>query len=189
MSQLASTTEWKLPTWITPFVDTCLLHEGVFESVSGRMRFVIELALANIEHETGGPFAAAIFNQDELVSVGVNLVTTQNASSAHAEIVAIAMAQTALDTHDLSTVGSLELVTSTEPCAMCLGAIPWSGLRHVVCGASGDDAEAAGFNEGCKPEPWQRALTERGITLQTGVEKERAAAVFSAYLARGGTIY
>ena len=189
MTELASRTVWQLPDWVQPFVDDWVEAGHVFDTVSARMAFVIDLALGNIEHDTGGPFAAAIFSGETLVAVGVNLVTTQHASSAHAEIVAISMAQAALGTHDLSTAGKLELVTSTEPCAMCLGAIPWSGLTSVVCGAYGEDAEAAGFNEGCKPEPWSRALTERGIKLETGVERVRAAAVFESYLNRGGAIY
>ena len=45
--------------------------------------------------------------------------------------------------YDLGGLGdgrAFELVTTTEPCAMCLGAIPWSGLSSVVCGARDQDA-------------------------------------------------
>ena len=41
-----------------------------------------------------------------------------------------------------------EMVASTQPCAMCLGATPWSGIRRLVCGARDEDAEEIGFDEG-----------------------------------------
>ena len=47
-----------------------------------RMRFVIRLAMENVERSTGGPFGAAVFEArtGTLVSVGVNIVTTANCS-------------------------------------------------------------------------------------------------------------
>ena len=91
------------------------------------MRFVIELARQNIEHRTGGPFGAAIFEttSGKLLAPGVNLVEPAHCSIAHAEMVAIALAQQTRGSYDLGREGTIcELVTSTEPCAMCLGAIP-----------------------------------------------------------------
>ena len=78
---------------------------------------------------------------------------------------------------------------TTEPCAMCFGAVPWSGINELVCGARKDDAESAGFDEGDKPDGWQGALKLRGINVQTDVLREQAAAVFEQYLASGGEIY
>jgi tRNA(Arg) A34 adenosine deaminase TadA len=82
-----------------------------------------------------------------------------------------------------------ELVTSVEPCAMCLGAIPWSGVRQITCGAFGKDAESAGFDEGAKPANWTVALEQRGIRVVRGLLSKEAAAVLHAYHARGGPIY
>ena len=46
-----------------------------------------------------------------------------------------------------------ELVASTEPCAQCFGATPWSGVRRLVCGARGsEDARAIGFERGTEPD-------------------------------------
>jgi tRNA(Arg) A34 adenosine deaminase TadA len=72
---------------------------------------------------------------------------------------------------------------------MCFGAVPWSGIKSLVCGASKKDAEAAGFDEGDKPGKWIRSLQRRGIVVQTGVLRSEAAAVLAAYRAGGGTIY
>lgn len=157
------------------------------------MRFVIELARRNIEHCTGGPFGAAVFEAQSgrVVGVGVNLVETSNCSLAHAEMIAIALAQQTAGGYDLGAQGlpRHELVTSTEPCAMCLGAIPWSGLRRVVCGARGEDAAAIGFDEGAKPADWVGELRRRGIEVVRDVLREEARAVLQQYANAGGLIY
>lgn len=158
-----------------------------------RMRFVIELAHLNIEHQTGGPFGAAIFDMDthQLIGAGVNLVVDSHCSMAHAEMAAIATAQQNLQNFDLGAPGMprCELITSTEPCAMCFGALPWSGIRHLVCGARDADARAIGFDEGPKLPDWITALNERGISVVTDVCREEAAAVLQRYQALNGEIY
>ncbi len=119
------------------------------------------------------------------------MVLTAGSSILHAEVVAILVAQQILDTHDLSAEGlpSYELVTSTEPCAMCMGAVTWSGIRKLVCGARGEDAEAAGFDEGEKPSAWPEALERRGITVLRDICRDQAAAVLQSYRESGGHIY
>jgi tRNA(Arg) A34 adenosine deaminase TadA len=160
--------------------------------IEERMEFVIDLARANIGHRTGGPFGAAVFDDTgNLVSAGVNLVETANCSILHAEMIAIALAQKALGRYDLSDGKRLvyELVTATEPCAMCFGAVPWSGISRLACGARDADARALGFDEGPKMVRWQAALAERGITVVRDLLRKEAAAVLNEYKAAGGTIY
>ena len=158
-----------------------------------RMRFAIRLAMENLEHGTGGPFGAAVFEAKTgtLVSIGVNVVTMANCSHSHAEMVALANAQRELENFDLGAPGfpKHELVTSCEPCAMCYGAIPWSGVRKLVCGARCEDAEAIGYDEGPKPRKWARALEVRGISVAQNVCREEAVAVLREYKKRGGMIY
>jgi len=157
-----------------------------------RVRLAINLARENVERRTGGPFGAAVFEiaSGRPIAVGVNRVEAGRCSSAHAEIVALSLAQAAARTHDLATVpGGCELVTSVEPCAMCLGAIPWSGVRAVVCGATDADARAIGFDEGAKPADWRGELTRRGIEVATGLRAAESAAALRSYLEAGGSIY
>ncbi len=178
---------WRLPDWVEPFVDGWTAD---FDSPSARMRFAAALAMENIRQGTGGPFGAAVFDDRErLIAPGVNLVTEIGVSAAHAEIVALGMAQQRVGSFDLSAGGAFELVTSVEPCAMCLGAIPWSGVARVVCGASGAEAEAIGFDEGAKPRDWRDALAGRGIEVKTGIEAATCQAVLKAYRQAGGLIY
>lgn len=179
-----------LPDWVAVFVNQ---HSFDFSQREQRMAFVAELAVKNVEAGTGGPFAAAVFSirAAELIAPGVNLVMSANLSSAHAEVVALSIAQQVLQTFDLhaADIDGYELVTSCEPCAMCLGAIPWSGVRRVVCGATESDAAAVGFHEGVKPQPWQMALTSRGIAVETEVNRAAANRAFSRYQQLDGKIY
>lgn len=179
----------RLPEWLRQF---WIAQARPFDTVESKMRFVIELAGQNIERQTGGPFGAAIFDADSgrLIAPGVNIVEPSNCSIAHAEMVAIALAQQAIDSYDLGA-GEMfcELVTSTEPCAMCLGAIPWSGVRRVLCGARGEDACAIGFDEGVKPADWVGALQGRQIEVVQDLCRTEAQAVLQHYRTISGRIY
>jgi tRNA(Arg) A34 adenosine deaminase TadA len=132
-----------------------------------------------------------VYDLDErrLLGCGVNLVTVHNLSCAHAEIVAISLAQQARGNWNLGSGGAVELATSCEPCAMCFGAVPWSGVKRLVCGARKEDAEAAGFDEGDKPQEWRKSLAGRGIEVICGVFRDEAAEVFDHYPKNAGTIY
>ena len=179
-----------LPAWLDPF----LRRRGeVLGTVAERMQLAIDLSRLNGQHRTGGPFGAAVFEEPSgrLLSVGVNVVVSARCSVAHAEIVAIVLAQRARGNYDLGVQGSppCQLVASCEPCAMCLGAIPWSGVRSVVCGALGEDAESIGFDEGAKPAHWVATLESRGVTVMQGILREQARAVLLEYRQSGGVIY
>jgi tRNA(Arg) A34 adenosine deaminase TadA len=178
----------ELPEWINAFT----AEYEVSTDPQAQMAFVLAAARSNIELETGGPFAAAVFDaaSGELISLAVNLVTTQGLSTLHAEMLAIALAQSRLGTYDLSESGRrLRLVSSTEPCAMCLGAIPWSGLKELHTGARDADARAIGFDEGAKPDDWVGSLNERGITVLTDILREDAADVLKHYQRVAGILY
>lgn len=157
------------------------------------MRWVVNLSRINVREGTGGPFAAAVFETEsgQLLAAGMNLVTTARCSLAHAEIVAIGLAQRAVGRYSLAD-GDLpvyELVSSCEPCAMCMGAIPWSGVRRLICGARDTDARSIGFDEGAKPESWVQTLAARGIEVVRDVLRSEAAAVLREYADNGGAIY
>lgn len=177
-----------LPEWVNGFLESFPDH---FSTPEDRMRLVIALAAENIRRQTGGPFAAAVFAMDshQLVAVGVNTVVPANSSIAHAEIIALTLAQQMLNTHDLSAKGSFELVTSCAPCAMCLGALGWSGVKSVLCGAAEADARAVGFDEGAKPADWQKTLQKRGITVTENLLRDQARQVLCDYQHGGGPVY
>jgi tRNA(Arg) A34 adenosine deaminase TadA len=187
---MQATIQFSLPAWIEEAVAA---GPAVYASPAERMALTIRLARLNAERGTGGPFGAAVFERESgrLVAAGVNLVLPSGLSIAHAEIVALSFAQRARGHYDLAAPGqpACELVSSTEPCAMCLGAIPWSGVKALVCGARDEDARAIGFDEGDKPADWPRALAARGIAVTRDVARAEAAAVLRWYAERGGAIY
>jgi tRNA(Arg) A34 adenosine deaminase TadA len=104
-------------------------------------------------------------------------------------MLAISLAQSALADWNLGAGGSVQLVTSCEPCAMCFGAVPWSGVGSLLWGARKEDAEAAGFDEGDKPPDWVRTLEARGIRTAGDVLRAEAAAILQSYARRNGDIY
>ncbi|PLX84943.1 MAG: tRNA-specific adenosine deaminase [Desulfuromonas sp.] len=180
----------QLPGWVEAALPA---PEHVFASEEERMGLVVELARENVRKGTGGPFAAAVFDRRRgtLLAPGVNLVEPANCSAAHAEVVACMVAQQMVENYDLGGEGppGYELVTSTEPCTMCLGAVLWSGVRRLVCGARREDAEALGFDEGPRPQDWVEELARRGIAVRREVLREEAAEVLREYARAGGTIY
>lgn len=107
------------------------------------MRRAIALASDNVKNG-GGPFAALIVKDGEIVAEGVNRVTANNDPTAHAEVSAIRAACSKLSTFDLS---GYEIYTSCEPCPMCLGAIYWAHLDRIYYGNNKDDAAAIGFDD------------------------------------------
>lgn len=181
----------QLPDWIDDVVRSTLGDPSrPLATDEDRMRLAVALSQRSVE-EGGGPFGACVFDADgRLVAPGVNLVVPAGTSIAHAEVVALALAQQVAGSFDLGADGThRELVTSTEPCAQCFGAVPWSGVQRVVCGAATEDAEAIGFDEGPKPERWTDELERRGIDVRLGVLRHEARAVLQDYAARGGPIY
>lgn len=157
------------------------------------MDLVIRLARENVLRDCGGPFGAAIFERDSgrLVAVGVNSVERLHNSLLHAEAVAIMFAQARCGCYTLSAAGlpGHELYTSCEPCAMCLGALLWAGVRRIVCGASRDDAARIGFDEGPVFPASYAYLSDRGIEIVRGVRADEARAVLALYSQRGGLVY
>ena len=180
----------KLPSWVDGFVSN---YRGGYTDKEKRMLFAIGLARMNVDEKTGGPFGAAIFNTEtnNLVAAGVNCVVPSKCSVAHAETMAIMLAQRVLNTHNLGdqTLPRLELVTSSEPCSMCLGALVWSGIPCVVSGARDKDVRTIGFDEGPKPPNWIDVLSNYGIVAHSDICRREAVAVLTAYKQAGQLIY
>ncbi|MCF6207819.1 MAG: nucleoside deaminase [Ghiorsea sp.] len=155
------------------------------------MDFVIQLSKQNVVKQTGGPFAAAIFDMDnqQLLAVGVNIVVPSHNCTNHAEMVAIILAQQSLQTYNLNEHGNFELLTSCEPCAMCCGAVPWSGIKHLAYAATSPDAETIGFDEGAKHPDWIVELKQRGINVTREVSQQKAVQVLQIYTHQAVVIY
>jgi len=80
--------------------------------------------------EGNHPFGAVLADSDgrELLSAG-NTVPIDGDCTGHAET---NLARAASKTYDRAFLAGCTLFTSAEPCAMCSGAIYWSGIGRVV---------------------------------------------------------
>lgn len=176
-----------LPDWINTFVD----WETPLSNDQDKMKLAIALAAENVARQTGGPFASIIVHQKTgaILSVGVNQVVPQTNSNLHGEVMAIMMGEQRLKQFSLSLADEYELFTSCEPCAMCMGAILWSGVKRLVCSATGDDARAIGFDEGPVFEASYEYLEQAGITVERNVLQTEGNTVLQNYVSNGGLLY
>jgi tRNA(Arg) A34 adenosine deaminase TadA len=177
------------PDWLAALAPP----DAVVPAAEDRMRLVVRLAAANVDRRAGGPFAAAVFEADtgRLVAAGVNSVVRLGNSVLHAEVLALMTAQARVGSFTLAAPGLPvhELVASCDPCAMCLGAVLWAGVRRLVCGADREDAEAAGFDEGPVFPASYAYLAGKGVAVVRGVCRDEARSVFPRYRAAGGPVY
>lgn len=180
-----------LPDWALNELEQLPTH---LPDVMDRMREVIRFARLNIEHETGGPFSAGVFEAESgrLVAIGVNRVVPSQCSSAHAEVMALSLAQKAIGDFDLGGKEhqAHQLVVNWRPCAMCYGAVIWSGVTSLVIAGSGPELEViTGFDEGPIHPDWQEELLKRNISVTDNVLKEEACAVFEEFRDSGVLVY
>ncbi|MCI5121776.1 MAG: nucleoside deaminase [Candidatus Electrothrix sp. AUS4] len=148
----------------------------------------------NFRRKTGGPFAAGVFERDSgrLVVIGVNRVLPSICSSAHAEVVALSLAQKLLGVYDLGAAGlpAYQLVVNWRPCSMCFGALLWSGIRALMIAGAGSELEIiTGFDEGPLHPEWRFELAQRNILYQEGILRHEAVEVFQEFSDRGGFVY
>jgi tRNA(Arg) A34 adenosine deaminase TadA len=180
-----------LPNWAVEEMKKMPTH---FPTLEGRMREVIRFSRLNFEKQTGGPFAAGVFEKDtgKMVVIGVNRVVPSNCSSAHAEVMTLSMAQKLLGTFDLGGAGMpvYQFVVNWRPCAMCYGASIWSGIRSLAIAGSGPELEKiTGFDEGPIHPQWDEEMRKRGIEVIDNVLTEEAVAVFRDFAASGALVY
>jgi len=172
-----------LPEWAVAELGRMPEHLPALEA---RMAAVLRFARLNWQRQTGGPFAAGVFERDSgrLIVIGVNRVVPLLCSSAHAEVMALSLAQRHLGVYDLGGPGlpAHQLVVNWSPCAMCFGAVLWSGIRSlVIAGAGPQLEEITGFDEGPMPPQWRFELEKRGIELIENVLREEALADFRLF--------
>lgn len=180
-----------MPEWAPAYLETL---PDFIPAVEGRMAAILELARLNFEKDTGGPFAAGVFEQESgrLVSIGVNRVVASGCSSAHAEVMALGLAQKRLGTYDLGGPGipAHELVVNWRPCTMCYGALLWSGIRFLTIAGSGPELEElTGFDEGPVHPEWAGELAGRGIATRTDVLRAEAVELFRQFRRSSRLVY
>ena len=104
--------------------------EQVTEQDLAFLREAIELA-RKARNDGRHPFGALIVNErgETVVAARNNAVRPNGDPTQHAEMLATSQAAQLLTEAELA---KCTLYTSTEPCAMCAGAIYWTGIGRVV---------------------------------------------------------
>lgn len=133
------------------------------------MKHAIKLSESNIHKNCGGPFGAVVAKNGDIISVGVNMVTSLNDPTAHAEVQAIRSACDKLKTFRLE---GCEIYTSCEPCPMCLSAIHWARIEKIYYANSRKDAAALNFDDDFLYNEIGKQLHDRKIPMIRIMEKE-----------------
>ncbi len=143
------------------------------------MRLALREAERALEHEDV-PIGAVVVHEGEVVGAGHNERELRQDPTAHAEILALRQAATALGSwRVLDSV----LYVTLEPCAMCAGAIVLARIPAVVYGAPDPKAGAAGSVLDVLGEP---ALNHRPAVTAGVLEAECAALLTGFFAARRG---
>jgi tRNA(Arg) A34 adenosine deaminase TadA len=186
---LASRFSASLPAWL---VDELGDLPARLVDDDASMQLVNRLADRNWRAGNGGPFAAIVVDHGtrELISVGVNVVLSSGLSSMHAEVTALSLAQVATEGWDLGADRELELVVNWRPCAMCYGAVLWSGVRYLVIAGEGPECEdLTGFDEGPVTPDWRGELELRGIRVTSDIRRAEAVSVYAEYGRSDAIVY
>ena len=110
-----------------------------------------------------------------VVATGANAPVRLHDPTAHAEILALRAAATAIENYRLKP--DLTLYVTLEPCAMCAGAISHARIARVVYGAS--DPKSGGVAHGAKV--WDHPQTHWKPAVTTGVHAEEAATLLKDF--------
>jgi len=143
------------------------------------LRRAVALAKENALTGAGGPFAALIVRDGEVIAEAANSVTTTNDPTAHGEINAIRKACAALGSFSLA---GCEIYSSCEPCPMCLSAIYWARLGAIYFGSNQQDAAKAGFDDAFLYEEFRKTSADRSIPCTQLLQAE-AWEAFAAWIA------
>ncbi|HEY5821819.1 MAG TPA: nucleoside deaminase [Propionibacteriaceae bacterium] len=108
----------------------------------------IDLALSARE-QGNHPFGSLLADADgKILLMAENTVTTESDVTGHAETNLVRLAS---QTFSREALTEMSLYTSTEPCAMCAGAIYWSGIRRVVFALAESELAAMTGNDPGNP--------------------------------------
>jgi tRNA(Arg) A34 adenosine deaminase TadA len=109
------------------------------------------IATANASRAAGRhPFGALVVLDGEVIAEAQSLKHGNTDATSHSEMTAVRAASA---TRPAPTLARATLYSSTEPCAMCAGAVYWAGIGRVVYGFS-----EAGLRALTGAHPWNPTL-------------------------------
>ena len=149
-------------------------------------RTAIEEAKEGIAAGHGGPFGALVIKDGQVIARAHNTVLRDNDPTAHAEVNALRMACKELGTHELK---GCVLVTTSEPCPMCLASSYWAKVKEIRYALGRQVAEEVGFRDIWIDEDIAKPVHERRLPLIHHPEFEEAKDNFSIWLKLNGESY
>ncbi len=93
------------------------------------------------EQESEVPVGAVIVQENQVIATGFNQTITHQSTLAHAELVALQIANQHFNNYRLP---NCELFVTLEPCAMCSGALLHARFSRIVFGAYDPKTGSAG---------------------------------------------
>ncbi len=117
------------------------------------------------------PVGAVVVANNKIIARAHNQTQLLSDVTAHAEIIAITSASTALGSKYLD---DCTIYVTLEPCNMCAGALYWSQIGKVVYGASDDQR---GFMRNGKE------MLRPGTKLEMGVLHQECGDILNAFFA------
>ncbi|WP_419997175.1 nucleoside deaminase [Streptomyces boninensis] len=148
------------------------------------MNQAIALATESVANG-GGPFGALVAKDGEVVATGNNLVTASLDPTAHAEVSAMRAACQKLNTFSLE---GCVLITSCEPCPMCLSSALWARVDRIVFSADRHDAAVAGFDDRKFYDLFEKKPKELWPADVEQLDLPNRTAPFDAWLAKSDRI-
>ncbi len=153
---------------------------SIDSSVSDKQWMREAFRLASAARARGDePFGALLVNNDTVVAAARNAIITTGDVTQHAELRLISKAS-----HDLdeSTRTAATLFTSTEPCAMCAGAIYWAGIARIVFGFPAVSLEEMTGGTGLRmPSRTVLGNASRSISIEGPLLEAEARTVHDGY--------
>lgn len=144
------------------------------------MRLAIARAVDGVE-QGQTPFGACIVRGERVIACEHNVVGATTDITAHAEVHAIRMACSVLNTIDLS---GCHIYSTCEPCPMCFAACHWARIDRIIFGATIADAKHFGFNELSISNETLRNLSGIGVEIVSGFLEQECLGVFEAFAGR-----
>lgn len=136
-------------------------------------------ALARSAMQKGNhPFGALLAHNGAILLRAENTVHTEHDVTRHAELNLVSQAARLFPAEVLQVS---TMYTSTEPCAMCCGAIYWAGIGEVVFGCSAEGLGRVAGADFLIPSREVLARGQRAVRVFGPVLEEEGLAIHAAY--------
>lgn len=128
------------------------------------------------------PYGAVIVKDNQIIGRSDSIVPVAQTEFSHAELRAIEDAMEQLGGHLCAEGGKgVTIYSSCEPCAMCMGAILYTGIDRLVYGATLEDSSNCVNEILAKSNDIANACSNRRIEIVPEFQREEAVQVLKKW--------